>query len=59
MKVGLMGFGRTGRSVARVLLDYDLPAVPVVGESGDLVGIVTRGDLLRVLVNDPPLSLWG
>jgi CBS domain-containing protein len=47
------------RRVARVLLNYHLPGLPVVNESGDLAGIISRGDLLRALVNDPPLSLWG
>jgi len=46
------------RRVARVLLDYHLPGLPVVSEQAELVGILTRSDILRALVNDPPLSLW-
>jgi CBS domain-containing protein len=47
------------RRVARVLLDYKLSGLPVVSEQAELVGIVTRSDILRALVNDPPLSLWA
>ena len=48
------------RRIARVLLECSLPAVPVVDpETKALVGIVSRGDILRVVVIDPPLSLWG
>jgi acetoin utilization protein AcuB len=47
------------RRVARVLLDYHLNGMPVVGEQGDLVGIVTRSDILRAVMHDPPLSLWA
>lgn len=47
------------RRVARVMIEYDLAGVPVVNEQGELVGIVTRGDILRAVVNDPPLNLWA
>ena len=47
------------RRVARVLLDYDLAGIPVVGEQDELVGMVTRGDILRRVINEPPLSLWA
>jgi CBS domain-containing protein len=47
------------RRAARVLLDYRLSGLPVVNEQGELVGILTRSDILRALVNDPPLSLWA
>lgn len=47
------------RRVARVLLDYQLSGLPVVNEQAELVGILTRSDILRALVNDPPLSLWA
>jgi len=47
------------RRVARVLLDYKLSGLPVVSEQEELVGILTRSDILRALVNDPPLSLWA
>lgn len=33
--------------IARVLLDHRISAVPVIGEGGRLVGIVSEGDLVR------------
>lgn len=47
------------RHIARVLLDTGLPAMPVVDAGGDLAGIVSRGDILRAAVSEPPLSLWA
>lgn len=46
------------RRIARVLLDTGLTALPVIGEAGTLLGVVSRGDILRAAVADPPLSLW-
>jgi CBS domain-containing protein len=47
------------RRIARVMLEYSLPGVPVVNETRALVGFVSRGDILRAVIADPPLSLWG
>jgi CBS-domain-containing membrane protein len=46
------------RRIARVILATGLSAVPIVDDAGQLLGIVSRGDILRAIVNDPPLSLW-
>lgn len=47
------------RRVARMLLATDLTALPVVDSAGVLVGVVSRGDILRATLADPPLSLWA
>ncbi len=48
------------RLIARVMLEYHLPALPVVDEAtGVLEGIVSRSDLLRCVVTEPPLTLWA
>ena len=47
------------RRLARVLLDTGLPGLPVSEDDGRLVGFVTRSDLLRAVVSDPPLDLWS
>lgn len=47
------------RRVARVLLDTGFTGVPVVNETGEMVGFVSRGDILRAVIADPPLSLWA
>lgn len=47
------------RRIARVMLEYALPAVPVVDDSGWLIGIVAHQDILRVVAADPPLTLWA
>jgi CBS domain-containing protein len=46
------------RRIARILLKTGFTALPVVDEAGTLVGVVSRGDILRAAVADPPLSLW-
>jgi CBS-domain-containing membrane protein len=47
------------RRVARVLLDTGLPGLPVMDEPGLVIGFVSRSDILRAVVTDPPLDLWG
>ena len=46
------------RRVARVLLDTGLPGLPVVDDAGQVTGFVSRSDILRAVVADPPLDLW-
>ena len=46
------------RRVARVMAYYHLDAMPVL-EDGQLVGIVTRGDILRGFAENPKLNLWA
>ena len=46
------------RRVARVLLDTGLPGLPVADEVGQVTGFVSRSDILRAVVADPPLDLW-
>lgn len=47
------------RRVAQVLLDTGLPGLPVVDESGVVAGFISRSDILRAVVTNPPLDLWG
>lgn len=47
------------RRVAALLLHTGLPGVPVAGDNGEVLGFVSRTDLLRALTTDPPLDLWG
>ncbi len=47
------------RRVARVLLDTHLPGLPVVAEEGQVTGFISRSDILRAVVHDPPLDLWS
>jgi acetoin utilization protein AcuB len=46
------------REIARVFFEERIGAVPIVDGSEELVGIVTRSDILRTIVNSPPLELW-
>jgi len=46
------------RRIAAVMLEGGFTAVPIVGESQQIVGIVSRTDVLRAVMTDPPLSLW-
>jgi CBS domain-containing protein len=46
------------RRIARAMLEFALPGVPVMNETRALVGFVSRGDILRAVIADPPLSVW-
>ena len=46
------------RQVARVMLAEHVGAMPIVTEGGELVGIITRTDILRTVTNEEPLELW-
>jgi acetoin utilization protein AcuB len=46
------------RRIAAAMLDGGLSAVPIVNEREYIVGIVSRTDVLRAVITDPPLSLW-
>jgi CBS domain-containing protein len=47
------------RRLARVLLDTGLPGLPVVNAQDGVMGFVSRTDILRAVVGDPPLDLWS
>lgn len=47
------------RQVAGVLLAVGLPGLPVTDERGQVVGFLSRTDILRAVAADPPLDLWG
>jgi acetoin utilization protein AcuB len=46
------------RRIAAVMIDHGVDGVPITDEAGRLLGFVSRGDILRAVVTDPPLSLW-
>lgn len=47
------------RQLAQVLLYADLPGLPVLDENERLSGFVSRKDVLKALVHEPPLDLWS
>jgi len=47
------------RRIAQAMLEYHLHSVPIVDEMDALIGIVARSDILRVVMNDPPLNMWS
>ncbi|HNE02755.1 MAG TPA: CBS domain-containing protein [Plasticicumulans sp.] len=46
------------RRIAHVLLEHQVDGVPIINETEALVGFVSRSDIVRAIVADPPLSLW-
>ncbi|MEI6207349.1 MAG: CBS domain-containing protein [Desulfuromonadales bacterium] len=46
------------RRIAAVMLDHGVDGTPITNDNGHLVGFVSRSDILRAVVTDPPLSLW-
>ncbi len=46
------------REIAEVMIGRAIGAVPIVNDNVRIEGIVTRSDILRVLVNHAPMELW-
>lgn len=57
--VPTVAFDTALRRVASVLLETDLPGLPVTDEAGQLKGLVSRNDILRAVAGEPPLDLWS
>jgi CBS domain-containing protein len=47
------------REAAQVLLDLRLPGLPVLGGDDQLLGFLSRSDILRALTREPPVDLWS
>lgn len=47
------------RELAAAMTGYRVGAMPVLDSDEHLVGIVTRADVLRVIMNQAPIDLWG
>ncbi len=46
-------------AIARVLLEERIGAIPVVSQDKELLGMITRSDILRVIVSHPNFEQWG
>jgi CBS domain-containing protein len=46
------------RRIASVMLEQNVDGVPVTSANGHLIGFISRSDILRAVITDPPLSLW-
>ena len=44
--------------VASVMVENRIGAIPIVNSDHNVVGIVTRSDILRQLINHAPLDIW-
>jgi CBS domain-containing protein len=47
------------RQAAQALLVTGLPGLPVVDGDGQVMGFLSRTDLLRGIAQDPPLDIWA
>lgn len=47
------------REAAQLMLDLGLPGLPVAQDNGQLIGFLSRSDLLRGMTHEPPLDLWS
>lgn len=46
------------RLIAGIMAENHIGAIPIVDSEDQVDGIVTRTDILRILVNQAPLELW-
>ena len=47
------------RQATRILYEYDLGALPVINNNHELLGLVSRTDIIKVVSHYGPLELWA
>ncbi len=47
------------RRVSKVMIDFNLNAIPVVDGEDTIVGIVTRNDILKAVASIPHFQIWA
>lgn len=47
------------RQVAFMMTQYRIGSLPVLDEQGEMVGIITRSDLIKRLAKTPPLTIYA
>jgi acetoin utilization protein AcuB len=47
------------RQATRILYEYDLGALPIISENHQILGIVSRTDIMKVVSHYGPLELWA
>ena len=46
------------REIVRVMFEEKIVAIPITGSAGEVIGIITRSDILRALLDRGPIELW-
>lgn len=47
------------RQATRILYEYDLGALPIINNNHELLGLVSRTDIIKVVSHYGPLELWA
>jgi CBS domain-containing protein len=47
------------RRAAKVMIDFNRNAIPVVNEQHDILGVVTRHDIVKAVSSIPELQVWA
>jgi len=47
------------REICRVMFNHHIGAVPIVNDHGKPLGILTRSDILRAMIQHAPIELWS
>lgn len=46
------------REICQVMFSQYLGAMPITSDTGDLLGIITRSDILKTVVKNEPIEFW-
>jgi CBS domain-containing protein len=46
------------RHLAKAFYQHRIGALPIVNHENEVIGMVTRGDILKALINEAPLEIW-
>ena len=47
------------RRIAKVMVDFELDAMPIIAENDVLVGIISKTDIIKAISHLPRLQLWS